>query len=151
MRYPKSIRKEAGHYADRSLCFHLIIRAHPKLARWPGEVGSALWSTVMEQRRAGRVELFAACLMPDHLHLLASPREQDILRFLNVWKGWTTRVAWHSGNGHGLWQPGMWDRAIEDGDDLARTAEYVVRNPLAAGLVDDERAWPWSWAWWWDE
>ncbi|MFN0148990.1 MAG: REP-associated tyrosine transposase [Dehalococcoidia bacterium] len=151
MRYPKSIRRPADHYADRELCFHLTIRAHPKLGAWPGGAGEVIWAAVMEQRSASRVELFAACLMPDHMHLIASPREQDLLRFLDAWKGWTTRLAWKSGNGHGLWQPGMWDRTIEDEEDLVRTAAYVVRNPVTAGLVEDEREWPWSWVWWWDE
>jgi hypothetical protein len=27
---------------------------------------------------------------------------------------------------------------------------YIVRNPVAEKLVEDEREWPWTWCWWWE-
>jgi len=104
----------------------------------------------MQQRTANRVELYAACLMLDHVHLLLRPEAMDVIRFLNVWKSWTTRVAWQHGVRGGLWQPGMWDRTIRNQDDFDRTVDYIVRNPVTAGLVDAPESWPWAWAWYWE-
>ncbi len=50
-----------------------------------------------------------------------------------------------------IWQPSFYDRAVRDEADFGATAEYIVRNPLTAGLVEDERDWPHTWVWWWDE
>jgi hypothetical protein len=55
------------------------------------------------------------------------------------------------GNRHALWQPGMWDRAMRGADDFGQTVEYIVRNPVAAELVDDVGVWPWTWAWYMEE
>ncbi|MBI2766952.1 MAG: transposase [Chloroflexi bacterium] len=150
MKYPKSIRLPASTYADRAVTTHVTIRAHPEISRFPDGLMDAIWATLLEQRSAGRVELLAACLMPDHVHLVLRPLEMDLLKFLNVWKSWTTRLAWTNGFRGGLWQPGMWDRSIRDGDDAEATMAYVLRNPVAAGLCPDERDWKRSWAWSWE-
>ncbi len=44
----------------------------------------------------------------------------------------------------------MWDRVCRDQDDFESTAMYIVRNPVAEKLVEDEREWPWTWCWWWE-
>ena len=103
----------------------------------------------MEQRTASRVELFAACLMPNHLHLLLAPRDQDVILFGNTWKSWTTRLAWDHGVHGALWQPGMWDRTIRSPEDFDEVVDYIARNPVAEGLVERAEEWPWVWAWYW--
>ena len=87
--------------------------------------------------------------MPDHLHLLLGPRDQDVLLFVNAWKSWTTRLAWKHGMRGALWQPGMWDRTIRSPEDFDEVVDYIVRNPVAAGLVEQIEDWPWAWAWYW--
>jgi len=149
--YPHRIRRPRDHYANRELRFHITIHAHPEVASWPRNVGDAIWRTVVEQSSVGRVELFAACLMPDHLHLLLRPAASDVVRFANTWKSFTTRESWKLGHRGPLWQPGFWDRTIGDQADFNTTAEYIVRNPVEAGLVAGAREWPWTWAWYWDE
>jgi REP element-mobilizing transposase RayT len=57
-----------------------------------------IWGGVLEQRNRGDIELVAACLMPDHLHLLTRPAASDLIRFTNVLKSWTTRLAWSAGH-----------------------------------------------------
>ena len=146
MRYPKNTKLTNGEaYADPERIFHLTFHAHPEIARLARPVGNAIWESVLEQRGSTRIELFAACLMPDHLHLLVSPREQDILTFQQRWKSWTSKLARDAGHFGPVWQPGMWDRVCRDQQDLEATAEYIVRNPVEASLVEVEREWPWTW------
>lgn len=74
MRYPKNTKlTHREDYSDSERVFHLTFRAHPEIAQLAKPVADAIWESVMEQRDARRIELFAACLMPDHLHLLVSP------------------------------------------------------------------------------
>jgi putative transposase len=149
MRYPKRIRRDPDHYANRGRRFHLTIAAHPELPRFTGSIAEMVWASVLEQRSAGRIGLFAACLMPDHLHLLA-PGAMDISRFLDVWKSWTTRQSWKLGHRGGLWQPGTWDRTMRDEEDLTTTARYIVENPVRDGLIDRAEDWSHVWAYWFE-
>lgn len=152
MRYPKNTKlPHREDYADPERVFHLTFRTHPEVISLTQRVADAIWASVLEQRHSSRVELFAACLMPDHLHLLISPRDQDILTFQQRWKSWTSKLARDAGHFGPVWQPGMWDRVCRDQDDFETTATYIVRNPVEANLVEDERDWPWTWCWWWDD
>ena len=100
---------------------------------------------VLENTRDTRVEVIAACVMPDHLHLLIRPRASNALAFVNAFKSWTTRLAWKAGHHGAIWQPGSWDRTMRSSDDLLKTVTYIVTNPVRAGLVANERDWPWTW------
>jgi len=152
MRFPKSTRlADKSHYANRSLSFHLTIAAHPDVNAFARPVADTIWKSVLEQRTAMRIELHAACLMADHLHLLVSPREQDIISFVRNWKSWTSRLAREAGHFGPIWQPGMWDRTCRDERDYEETIVYIIRNPVAAGLVEGEQDWPHTWCKWWDD
>jgi hypothetical protein len=37
-----------------------------------------------------------------------------------------------------------WSRALADGEELERICEYVMENPVRAGLCRDSSDWPWS-------
>ena len=151
MRFPKPIRLPAEVYSNRELRFHVTINAHPEVPRWSPALGNRLWSLVMDERALDRVELFAACLMPDHLHLLIRPDEVDMIRFVNSWKSLTTRESWRFGWRGALWQPGIWDRTIRDPEDFDSTVRYIVENPVDAALVDTPESWPWTWAYYWED
>jgi REP element-mobilizing transposase RayT len=108
-------------------------------------IRNAVWDTILAQRSTERVALVAACLMPDHVHLLVRPAALDLLAFVRTWKSYTTHLARGLGHLGGLWQPGMWDRTIRDTEDLERTVAYIVNNPVTASLVDAPDDWPWTW------
>ncbi|MBE7520403.1 MAG: transposase [Thermoflexaceae bacterium] len=100
MRFPKKIRRPLDHYAERELRFHLVFNSHPEVGAFAETLRDAIWGAVLIERECGRVELFAACLMPDHLHLLLRPDSADVIRFVNAgsrgqraWRGTTVTVA----------------------------------------------------------
>jgi REP element-mobilizing transposase RayT len=146
LKFPKSTLLPAAAYGDRAATFHVTISAHPEISVFEPNVANVIWREVTAQIEADRIELLAACLMPDHLHMLARPRSVDIHTFVGRWKSHTTRRAWTAGHVGPLWQPKMWDRTVRDSDDLAATFAYILDNPVRSGLVDTWEAWPWSWA-----
>jgi REP element-mobilizing transposase RayT len=148
--YPRLSRLSPQHYANRDESFHLTLNAHPKFPQFPEAIRSMIWDTVIEQRDADRVKTYAACLMPDHLHLLMAPVAMDVMKFASAFKSITTRRSWKLSNSNALWQPRTWDRTVRSTADFDAVGEYIVRNPVAAGLVENEREWPHNWAWWWD-
>ena len=72
--------------------------------------------------------------MPDHLHWLAEPTPR-LPREVARLKSWSTRVAWATGWRGKLWQRSFMDRVARRSDDLQVIAEYVIENPVQAGLV----------------
>jgi len=44
-----------------------------------------------------QTKLYAACLMPDHLHLLISPVEGNLIDSINRWKSYTANLLTKNG------------------------------------------------------
>ncbi|GAB4536955.1 MAG: transposase [Anaerolineales bacterium] len=100
-----------------------------------------------------KYELLAYCIMPNHVHLVITPlpvdesKEQyhplsDIMKSL---KGFTARRA-NAILGHGgtFWQEEYYDHVVRDEKALERILQYVMYNPVKAGLVENPEDWPWS-------
>lgn len=105
-----------------------------------------LYKTMLaEAASAAGTEVWAYCMMPNHVHLILVPSQVDGLRatlaeahrryttFINKRQSWT---------GH-LWQ-GRFGSVAMDDDHLASAVRYVSLNPVRAGLVARAQDWPWS-------
>jgi REP element-mobilizing transposase RayT len=148
VKFPATIRLVREAYANPDIRFHVTIGGHPEVHQMTQAVLEAVWRSVLSQVEDRRIGLFAACLMPDHLHMVVSAGELDVVTFVQRWKSWSTRIAWQAGHVGPLWQPSFWDRAIRGDEDFDTVCGYVLRNPVAAGLVDNDGDWPWAWVYW---
>jgi len=95
--------------------------------------------------RESQTQIWAYCLMPNHVHLVMVPAHEDGLRkplaaahrrytgFINSREGW---------RGH-LWQERFYSAPMDERHLLA-TVRYVERNPVEAGLCDNPAEWRWS-------
>ena len=66
---------------------------------------------------------------------------------MNDFQSYTTRVSNDFRTQRALWQPSFYDRRIRDLGEFESAVNYVVRNPVSAGLVDDPEQWPWVGSW----
>ena len=75
--------------------------------------------------------------MPDHVHLLLEGLTEDAdLRFaIHNWK-LRTGHAWKQRTGRRLWQQGFHDYVLRDQDSVFAFVQYIVANPVRAGLID---------------
>ena len=95
-------------------------------------------------RRAG-AEIWAYCLMPNHVHLIVTPADEDGLRrtFGEAHRRYTgainARFRW---TGH-LFQ-GRFGAVVMDEPHLLAAARYIALHPVVAGLVRRAEDWPWS-------
>lgn len=95
-------------------------------------------------QRAG-VEIWSYCLMPNHVHVVAVPSDEDGLRrtFRYVHRHYTGYInARLRVTGH-LWQ-GRFSSVAMDEAHLVAALRYVALNPTRARLVDRPEDWPWS-------
>ncbi len=102
-------------------------------------------------------ELYAACVMPDHVHLLVEPqiKEQDrdgrpvFWSLSEILQGIKSASA-HSINrafgqtGH-IWEQESMDRMIRGQSDLEEKFHYICRNPWDAGVAEMTENYRWLW------
>jgi putative transposase len=122
---PRGNRRQPTFFGDADYRAYLDL-----LAAWCGRFGAEIW---------------AYCLMPNHVHLVAVPAAEDSLRralgeahrrytrAINARQGWV---------GH-LWQARFSSCAL-DAAHLLAAARYVELNPVRARLVARADDWLWS-------
>jgi len=115
---------------------------------------------VMESIRTGekmhQYHLYAACVMPDHVHLLIEPwvKEQpesenpvfySLSEIMQGIKGTTAHRINKLNNAQGaVWELESFDRMIRSDADLEEKFLYIVRNPRTEGLVSEEESYKWT-------
>src|SRR5271155_1682755 len=98
-----------------------------------------------EHAAAADVAVWAWVLMPNHVHLILVPSDEDGLR--RALASTHRRYAGHvhardKRTGH-FWQ-GRFGCVAMDDDHLAAALVYVALNPVRARLADRAQDWPWS-------
>ncbi len=98
-----------------------------------------------ESRAKAATEVWAYCLMPDHVHLILVPSHSDGLRAAlgEAHRRYTRRI-----NKREDWRGHLWQERFHsfpmDEAHLAAAARYVERNPVRAGLAKRPEDWVWS-------
>jgi putative transposase len=146
-----AVMPRTARSAKAGACYHVVNRGNNRalVFRRPADYREFLELIAAAQCRIP-MRLLAACLMPNHFHLVLMPvRAGDLGR----WMQWllTTQVHRHhrrEGTSGRFWQGRFKAFPIQKDEHLLTVMRYVERNALRAGLVDDARMWPWgSLAW----
>ena len=125
---------------------HVTQRGNRRQATFFGEGDYLAWLTLAaEAFAAARVSVWAYCLMPNHLHVLAAPEGPDgLARAFGATNVRYTRMI----NGRERWTGYLWQGRFAsfpmDEDYLRQCVRYVGLNPVRAGLVARAVDWPWS-------
>ena len=100
---------------------------------------------VAESCERARVEIWAYCLMPNHVHLIGVPeRAESLARALGeAHRRYTRRVNFREGWRGYLWQ-GRFASFPMDETHCLCAARYVELNPVRAGLAETPEAYRWS-------
>ncbi len=95
-------------------------------------------------KKAG-VVIWAYCLMPNHVHLIAVPATEASLAkgIGETHRRYSRMVNFREGWRGFLWQDRFFS-CLLDQAHLLSAVRYVERNPVAAGLAEDPFAYPWS-------
>lgn len=106
-------------------------------------------------------ELFAYVIMPNHVHLLVKTFEEyPIGGLVKTWKSFSAkaiRKLFREGgadyqpalpaillNDKPFWQREYWDRFVRDEKHFNSSINYILENPVKAGLVNSWQDWPWN-------
>lgn len=95
-------------------------------------------------KRCG-LEIWAYCLMPNHVHLMAVPQGEDDLRRAigEAHRRYTRHINFRENwRGH-LWQGRFASHVMNERYAIA-AARYIELNPVRAGLVTNPKDYRWS-------
>jgi len=104
-----------------------------------------------------RYELFAVCVMPDHVHFLIQPwpKEDDDAGNVVFWPLSDLVHSIKSFSAHKInkierksgviWEKERFDRYVRSDRDLEEKFHYILRNPWDTGVVGQNEDYPWAW------
>jgi putative transposase len=125
---------------------HVTQRGNGRARTFFGDADYALYRDLLaEHCRAAEVEVWAWCLMPNHVHLILVPSDGDGLRraLAGVHRRYAGVIhARRQRTGH-FWQ-GRFGAVVMDEGHLAAALRYVSLNPVRARLVERAQDWRWS-------
>ena len=106
------------------------------------EALASLMTSVVHHYRETGYALHAYVIMPDHLHVLMTPKESVEKSVQLIKGGFSFRVKRELGWVHEVWQPGFTDHRIRDEEDWVQHLRYIQLNPVKAHLVEDSALYP---------
>ncbi|MBD2267450.1 transposase [Anabaena sp. FACHB-1391] len=99
-----------------------------------------------------KYKLYAVVIMPDHVHLLIEPLLKDETEFWSIGsilhsiKSYSAKqipnVMLHIGK---VWQDGRYDEMIKNEQEFINKWEYILQNPVKAGLSNTPDEYPFLW------
>jgi len=131
------------------LVFHVVNRGVRRLRLFDHDGDYRAWlQAFAKAQERFPVEVFAYCLMPNHFHLVARPREdRQLAEFMRI--GTVTHsMRWHRHRGTGgtgaVYQGRYRAFPVQTNDYFFNVCRYVEGNALRSSLVNLAEDWPWS-------
>jgi len=125
------------------ICF-VTFNLHPQCReRLMGKVGEIAWHWLWREVNRIGCKVFAACMMPDHVHILLAPSGRgesvsDIVRCIK------TMICTQLRRRLGVylkWQSSFYDHVLREWERREEEFEaivgYIYENPVRAGLEED--------------
>lgn len=107
-----------------------------------------------------RYDLFAACVMPDHVHVLLRPwiKEEDaegkplfwpVSELMHSIKSFSSNEINKVENSEGqpVWQKESFDRLMRSDADVEEKYLYICRNAWKNYVTDQDEEYEWIWTW----
>jgi putative transposase len=90
--------------------------------------------------------VIAYVFMPDHLHLLVEgiTDTADLRQFARAVRRASSNACWDLYRG-GIWQDGYFERTLRGHSGTQECIDYILNNPVRAGLVERALDYPYSW------
>jgi REP element-mobilizing transposase RayT len=102
-----------------------------------------------------KIQLHAAVVMPDHVHLLLTPLRDlrgshfglaEVIGSIKSVSARRVNIALGR-RGH-VWQDESFDHVLRLDEGLRAQAEYICDNPVRAGIARSQDEYPWLWREW---
>jgi len=148
-------KRRLPHYERPHAVYHVSFATQ---ARRPlSEASRMIVLNALRHFDSIRYRLLAACVMPDHVHLLfqpqikaEDPQGQPIFwglgELLHSIKSFTANQINQAEQQAGaLWEPEYHDRLMRSDADIEEKFHYICSNPWTSGVVGPDQDYEWMW------
>lgn len=108
------------------------------------ELATSFIETLYANRAKGNLLLHEFVIMPDHVHLLITPKPtlalERVMQFLKG--GFSHKIRQE--RKIEIWQPSFTNHRVRDEEDYIRHRGYIRGNPVRAKLVERPEDYPYS-------
>lgn len=132
--------------------YHVINRANARMEIFSTKEDYVLFEEVLAGAKERiDINIYAYCIMPNHWHLVVSPKNDgDLSKFVG-WLTMTHTQRWHVahksiGSGH-LYQGRYKSFMVQSNEYFLQVCRYVERNAVRAKLAKVAESWKWSSVW----
>lgn len=139
-----------GRRSIRNQAYFITTATHDRtpLFRDP-QLASVVLNALKWLEERQKVLLAAAVLMPDHLHCIFELKSSTLPQVMHSLKSYTAKqvnaILRQTGP---VWQDQYHDHAIRRAEKLQEIVNYMLNNPVRAGLVRDFHDYPfWHCRW----
>jgi len=140
-------RRDLPHLQKSGKTYAVTFVTRDRRELSPRERDITLSCLIRSHRRV--MYLHAAVVMSDHVHILCTPYERITLaRLMQLLKSMSAHLI---AKGRSIWQREYFDRIVRSDEDVRRKCEYILANPVRAGLVESIDDYRWIWRWWVDD
>jgi putative transposase len=104
------------------------------------------WKSLQKVKGIIPFELIAWVVMPDHIHIIINPYENDLSRLVRRIRlsfSANYRKSMNTKSGR-VWQYRFWDHVIKNMDDMNRHIDYIHYNPVKHGAAGSPFEYPYS-------
>jgi len=150
---PTARRRNLPHFEIPGSTYHITWQTQDKLVLSPEARAKTL--EACHFWHGNKMKCYAACVMPDHVHLLMQPLPvqeagkegiHSLSEILHSIKSFSahqvSEVMQRSGP---VWMDESFDRMIRSEADLHKTWNYIWNNPRKIGLVGPMEEYPYIW------
>jgi putative transposase len=98
-----------------------------------------------------KFRLYAVVVMPDHIHLVLAPKYDadgpvSIAEIMHAIKGASPhRINKALGRKGKVWEQESFDRALRQEESIGDKVDYILGNPVGAGLAKTPLEYRWLW------
>jgi len=126
--------------------YHIVVRGLNKAVLFPSPADYSFFLTALGKiLKDGEFDLYAYCLMNNHVHLLLKAEsqylERTMKRLLVVYANYYNKKLQRIGP---VFQDRFRSEPIDSQRYFMACARYIHNNPVKAGIVSAPQAYPWS-------
>lgn len=107
---------------------------------------ATVWNNALFYFDKKRYKVICSTIMSNHVHFIFYKLTKTLSSVMSSIKGYSANEANKiiNNTGKAFWQDESFDRRVRNRMDLKDKIQYVLNNPVKAGLVKDWRDWQWN-------
>ncbi|HYF81779.1 MAG TPA: transposase [Clostridia bacterium] len=131
---------------SKSRIYHIMLRGINKQDIFEDEEDvERLLETIKKYKEVSEFEIFAYCIMSNHIHMLIRETEESISNIIKRIS--SSYVFWYNKKyercGH-MFQERFRSEAVESDEYFLSVLRYIHQNPVKAGIVKDIHDYKWN-------